>query len=139
MKNGLLLICLVALACSSKHKDPGFTSVEGKWTYTTPDSKVGVTFELVKTSSGDLTIQNQTMKLDGTLYQSAVLMTGVSLPAIQKIRINANDIVAVYPYNIEFDDCIVSSDFKTINVSSATYTWPWPTTHTLTVIKIRRL
>ena len=138
MKNGLLLICLVVVGFSSKHKDPGFTSVEGKWTYTTPDSKVGVTFDLLKTPSGDLTIGNQTMTLDGTLYQSAAQITSVSLPSIQKIRINANDIVAIYPYNIEFNNCLVSTDFKTINVLSATYTWPWGTTNTLTVIKITR-
>jgi hypothetical protein len=132
----LLLIGLIILGCS-KHKDPGFTSAEGKWTYTTPDSKIGVTFELVKNGSG-LDIQNQTIKVDAVAYQSAGQITGVSLPAIQLVRINANDSKAVFNYNIEFDNGTVSSDFKIISVATATYTWPWGTTNTLTAIKITR-
>jgi hypothetical protein len=136
MEKRLFLICLVILGCS-KHKDPGFTSAEGKWTYTTPDSKIGVTFELVKSSSG-LAIQNQTIVVDGTLDQSVSVMTGVSLPLIQKIRINANDKKAIYPYSIEFDNGSVSADFTTIVVPTSVYTWPYGTNITLTGIKITR-
>src|SRR5258708_30444039 len=105
MKKRLILMLLIMVGCTSKHKDPGFTSAEGKWTYTTPDSKMAVTFELVKSAASALAIQNQTIKIDGTGYFSAAQITGVSLPSIQKIRINANDAVAVFPYNIEFDNC----------------------------------
>lgn len=138
MKNYLLLIFLLVMGCSSKHKDPGFTSVAGNWTYITPDAKVAITFELVKVTSDSVSIAKQTMKLDGTMYQSAAEITGVSLLTFQKIRINANDIIAVYPYSIEFDNCTVSSDFKTINVPSGTYTWPWGKTNALAGIKITR-
>ena len=138
MKRFLLLIFLCAAGCSSKHKDPGFTSVAGKWTYTTPDNKVAVTFELAKSASGDVSLQNQTMKLDGTQYESAAQMTGVNIPTIQKIRINANDIKAIYNYSIEFDNCTVSSDFKTISVDTANYIWPWGTNKPLADIVITR-
>ena len=138
MKSLLLFILLIIAAGCSKHKDPGYTSAEGKWAYTTPDSKVAVTFELVKNSSGGLDIQNQTIKIDGTLCQSASQITGVSLPAIQKIRINANDAKVVYPYNIEFNTGTVIGDFKTITFSTATYTWPWGTVLSLTAVKVTR-
>lgn len=138
MKKYLLLFFLLIAGCSSKHRDPGFTSVEGKWTYTTPDNKIAVTFELAKTSGNDLVIQNQTMKIDGTSYNSFGQIIAGVLPAIQKIRINANDAAAVYNYNIEFNNCSVSTDFKTIEVPTATYTWPWPTVNTLSSVKITR-
>jgi hypothetical protein len=138
MKNLLLFILLILAAGCSKHKDPGFTSAEGKWTYATPDAKIAVTFDLVKNSSGGLDIQNQTIKIDGTLYQSVSQITGVILPSIQKIRINANDAKIVYPYNIEFNTGTVSGDFKTITFSTATYTWPYPTVLNLTTVKVTR-
>jgi len=138
MKNLLLFILLVLAAGCSKHKDPGFTSAEGKWTYTTPDSKIAVTFELVKNSSGGLDIQNQTIKIDGTPYLSVSAITGVTLPSIQKIRINANDAKIVYPYNIEFNSGTVSGDFTTITFSTATYTWPYGTVNNLTTVKVTR-
>jgi len=92
----------------------------------------------VKNSSGGLDIQTQTFKLDGTLYQSAHQISGVSLPTIQMIRINANDAKAVFPYNIEFDAGTVSGDFKTITFSTASYTWPWGTILNLTSVKVTR-
>ena len=138
MKNRLVFILLILAAGCSKHKDPAFTSAEGKWTYTTPDSKMAVTFELVKNSSGGLDIQNQTIKIDGTLYQSASQITGVNLPSILKIRVNANDAKIVYPYNIEFNTGTVSADFTTITFSTATYTWPWGTVISLTNVKVTR-
>ena len=138
MKRGLFFIFVLIAGCTPKHTDPGFVTVEGKWTYTTPDSKVSVNFDLKRLPSGDLAVQNYTIKLDGTSYQAAAELTGVALPAIQKIRVNANDSHAVFPYNIEFNTCTVSTDFKTIAADSATYTWPWGTTNTLTSIKIVR-
>jgi hypothetical protein len=130
-------LLLVALACS-KDKDPGFTSAEGKWKYTTPDSKIAVTFELVKTPSGGFDITNPTIKIDGTLYNAEKQISGVSLPVIGTIRINANDSKAVYPYNIIFNNGVVSSDFTKIEVPDATYTFPWPTVKALKTIVIER-
>lgn len=130
-------LLLVALACS-KDKDPGFTSAEGKWKYTTPDSKIAVTFELVKTPSGGLSVTTQTIKVDGVAFESASLIDGVSLPNISTIRINANDAKAVYPYNIIFKNGVVSSDFTKIEVPDATYTFPWPTVQALKTVIIER-
>ena len=138
MKNLLLFILLILAASCSKHKDPGFTSAEGKWTYSTPDSKIAVTFELVKNSSGALEIQNQTIKVDGTAYLSASQIAGVALPSIQRIRINANDAKAVYNYSIDFITGTVSGDFKTITFATATYSWPWGTANNLTSVSITR-
>ncbi len=139
MKNLLLFALLMLAAGCSKHKDPAFTSAEGKWAYTTPDGKIDVTFELLMNSNGGLDVQNQTIKIDGTLYKSVSQISGVILPStIQKIRINANDAKIVYPYNIEFNTGTVSGDFKTITFSTATYTWPYPTVLSLTSVKVTR-
>ena len=134
----LLLFCLVVAAgCSDK--DPGFTSPEGTWGYTTPDGKIAVTFEVTKTSADVFDIVNQTMKLDGTLVKAEKEVIAFTSTTIEKIRINANDSKAVYPYNIVFNNATVSSDFKTISVPAATYTYPWGTTVTLSNITIGRL
>ncbi len=130
-------LLLVALACS-KDKDPGFSSAEGKWKYTTPDSKVAVTFELVKTSAGGLEITAQTIKVDGVSFESASLIEGVSLPNIGTLKINANDAKAVYPYNIIFKNGVVNSDFTKIEAPDASYTFPWPTVKPLTTVVIER-
>jgi hypothetical protein len=130
-------LLLVALACS-KDKDPGFTSAEGKWKYTTPDGKIEVTFELTKTSSGGLTISSQTINVDGVAFESANQIDGVSLPTIATIRINANDSKAVYPYNIIFKNSVVNSDFTKIEAPDATYTFPWPTVKALKAVVIER-
>ena len=138
MKNLLLYILLILAAGCSKHKDPGFTSAAGKWAYSTPDSKIAVTFDLVMNSSGGLEIQNNTIKVDGTLYISAAQIAGVTLPSIQRIRINANDAKAVYNYNIDFITGTVSGDFKTITFATATYSWPWGTVNNLSSVSITR-
>ena len=130
-------LLLVAWACS-KDKDPSFSSAEGKWKYTTPDSKVAVTFELVKTPSSGLDITSPIIKIDGTLYNAEKQISGVSLPVIGTIRINANDSKAVYPYNIIFNNGVVNSDFTKIEVPDATYTFPWPTVKALKSIVIER-
>lgn len=138
MRNLLLFISLVLAAGCHKHADPGFTSAEGRWTYSTPDSKIVVAFDLVKNSSGAIEIKNQTIKVDGTLYQSVSQIAGVTLPSIQRIRINANDAKAVYPYNIDFITGTVSADFKTIAFATATYSWPWGTVNNLTSVSVTR-
>lgn len=135
----ILLICLLALtfACS-KDKDPGFTSAEGKWKYTTTDGKVAVTFDLVKTSTGGLDITSPTIKIDGTLYNAEKQISGVSLPVIGMIRINANDAKAIYPYNIIFNNGVVNNDFTKIEVPIGSYTFPWPTVKALSAVVIER-
>lgn len=130
------ITCLALGACSKGSSGP--TSAEGKWTYTTPDSKITVTFELVKTSAGSLDVQNQSLTINGAAYLSEKQISGVSLPTIATLRINANDAKAIYPYYILFTNGKVSSDFKRIDVPDGEYTYPWGTTVTLKTISIVR-
>jgi hypothetical protein len=127
---------VIAAGCS---KDPGLTSPVGNWSYTTPDGKIAVTFEVIKTSDNVFDIKNQTMKLDGTLVNAEKEVVAFTSTTIEKIRINANDSKAIFPYNIVFNNATISSDFKLINVPTATYTYPWGTTLTLSNITIVRL
>jgi hypothetical protein len=137
MKRILLFCLVIAAGCSSK--DPGLTSPEGKWSYATPDGKIAVTFEVTKTSADVFDIINQTMKLDGTLVNAEKEVVAFTSTTIEKIRINANDSKAIYSYNIVFSNSTVSGDFKVISVPTATYTYPWGTTVTLSGITIERL
>jgi hypothetical protein len=131
------LILLLSFANCGKI-DTGPSSAEGAWTYTTPDGKMTVTFDLVKTASGSLEIQHQTMKIDGTTCNAEQQMVGVDLPVIGSIRINANDAKVTYPYYIEFLNTRVSSDFRLINAVTAEYTFPWGTKKSLTSVAIVR-
>ncbi len=122
--NVLLITILVGVVCACSKSSSGPTSAEGKWAYTTPDNKMSISFDLVKTASGSLDIQNSTIKIDGVAYNSAATISGVALPAIGLIRVNANDAKAVYPYDIRFTNGKVSGDFKKIDVPDAEYTLP---------------
>ena len=136
-----LFLLLVFADCGKSTSGP--STAEGKWTYTTPDSKISITFDLIKSASGSYEIQNQALKIDGTqcmngICESVAEMTGVGLPDIASIRINANDPKATYPYYIKFLNAKVSSDFKRIDVASGEYTFPWGTTKTLAAVAIVR-
>jgi hypothetical protein len=131
-------LLLVALSCS-KDKDPGFSSVEGKWKYTTPDGKIAVNFELTTTSTGGLTISSQPIIVDGSTFASTNQIDGVSLPNIATIRILANDAKAVYPFDIVFVNGVVNADFTKIEVPDVTYRIPpWQTVKTLKAVAIER-
>lgn len=136
MKKLLLFYFLIVAGCSDK--DPGFTSPEGTWGYTTPDGKIAVTFEVTKTSADVFDVKNQTMKLDGALVNAEKEVVAFTLTTIEKIRINANDSKAIYPYNIVFNNATVDGNFKVISVPTATYTYPWGTTITLSNIMVER-
>jgi hypothetical protein len=141
MRNIVLTFLLSALlmACS-KHKDPGpsFTSVEGKWKYSTPDSKINIKFDLVKVASDSLTIQNQGINVNGTDGNAAFEINSASLTSITYLRINANSAALTYPYNIVFTNGTVSGDFKKITFINAVYTWPYPSTQSLTNVEVTR-
>lgn len=132
-----LLVFACCFACSSS-SDPGPKSAEGSWTYTTPDSKVTVTFDLIKSAGGDWSVQNPKTKINGNLYQTVAIFSGLAPPAIGNIRISANDANAVYPYPVIFNNGTVSSDFKKINVPDGSYEYPNGTVNTLTNIVITR-
>lgn len=134
-----LVVALAIAGCGKDSSDPAPThgSVDGVWTYTTPDKAIAVDFEL-KTVDGVLQILNATMKVVNTSGQAAAVLSGVDLPAIAEIRINANDAVIVLPYTITFDICVVGSTFSSISVSNVTYTYPWGQEKTLTNVTIQR-
>ncbi len=123
--------------CGNTPPAPSFTTPDGTWTYKTPDNAISVDFEL-KTTSGILAIVNPAIAVGGTPGVAAAQITDVVLPGIGKIRINANDAGLVQPYSITFNTCTVSTDFKTINVLAAEYTYPWGTLKPLTNIAIVR-
>jgi hypothetical protein len=136
----LALITIVLFTGCGKDEEqpvPTFTSPDGIWTYTTPDKAITVEFEL-KTTDGVLAILNATITVSGTSGQAAAQMTNVGLPAIEQIRINANDAVLVLPYAITFDLCTVSSNYSAISAADASYTYPWGQLKTLTGVSITR-
>jgi hypothetical protein len=138
MKSWICLLSLVVLLEScGKDDDPQFTSAEGSWTYTTPDGKIGVDFDL-KLTGTTWTVTNQVIRVDGTTYKAEVQASGVNPPAIGSIRINANDALAVYAYYLLLVDATVSDDFKEIRVPGATYTWPHTKTNQLTNVVVSR-
>jgi hypothetical protein len=130
---------LLFAGCGKDSEDPTptFTSPDGIWTYTTPDKAISVEFEL-KTTDGVLGVVNGTITVSGTEGQASVVLTDVDLPAIARIRINANDAVLVLPYVITFDICTVSSNFNIISAADASYTYPWGQLKTLTGVSITR-
>lgn len=135
---GLLVILLVVTACSKETPAPSFSSADGVWTYKTPDNNISVDFEL-KTTGGVLAIVNPaSITVGGIQGIAAALMSGVALPAIGEIRINANDAGLVQPYSITFTTCSVNSTFTQITAVNVSYTYPWGTTNTLTNINILR-
>lgn len=136
----LALITIVLLSGCGKDDEqpvPAYTSPDGFWTYTTPDKAITVEFELI-TTDGVLGIQNATIKVSGTEGQAAAQLTNVDLPAIERIRINANDAVLVLPYAITFELCTVSSNYSIISAADASYTYPWGQLKTLTGVSITR-
>ncbi len=132
-----LLFCVVIMSCGDK--DPAPAELESKWSYTTPDLKMVVTFEVVRMSDDAFDIKNQTMTINNVVANAEKEVVAFTKTAIEKIRINANDSKVVYPYNIEFRNATISADFKTISVPFATYTYPWGTTNNLTNIIIERI
>ncbi len=67
----LFAYSLLVLLISCGKDDPGFSSLTGVWTYTTPDGKIGVDFELVK-NGATWTVVNQVIRVDGTAYNAEV-------------------------------------------------------------------
>ncbi|HMJ68875.1 MAG TPA: hypothetical protein VK508_08270 [Cyclobacteriaceae bacterium] len=137
MKRWICLLSLVVLMGSCGKDDPGFTSAAGTWTYTTPDGKIGVDFEL-KQDGTTWTVINQVIRVEGTTYKAEVMASGINPPAIGSIRINANDAKAVYAFFLLLSGATVSGDFKEIKVPDATYTWPHDKANQLTDVVVSR-
>jgi hypothetical protein len=127
---GLLLVASFLISC--KDDEPKFTSADGDWVYTTPDSKMTVKFSIT-TSSGTMAINGTNLVVDGVDTIPVTLESGIT-----SLRFSANDAKLTFPYYIKFTDGVVSSDFTKINVPSAEYTFPYGTTNKLTSITISR-
>jgi len=133
------MVALVILAgCAKDTPAPVFTSPDGTWTYTTPDQKISVDFELKTNSSSVLEILNCTIKVNNVPGAAAGTMTGVSLPDINDIKVNANDAGLVYPFYITFINCTINAGFTQIAATDAEYTYPWGSTNTLTSVTVTR-
>jgi len=124
-------------SCKKDDKDPGFSSAEGKWTYSTPDSKMSITFELAKSANG-YKVQNAKLMVDGTAAETVTIPGEIASPAFSTLRFSANDAKLVYDYSLTFNTATINSDFTEIEVSSAEYTFPWGTTNKLSGIIIIR-
>ena len=98
-----------------------------------------VTFEVVRMNDNAYDVKNQTMTIDKVLVKAETEVVAFTKTSIEKLRFNANDSKAVYPYSIEFKNATISADFKTISVPFATYTYPWGTTNNLTNITIEAM
>ena len=133
----IILGTVSAMAIACGEDDPGFESAEGKWTYNTPDGKIGVDFELINGPMG-WEVVNQEIRVDGVTYNAEIQVTGINPPTLQFIRINANDSKAVYGYNIVLNDGTLNGINTLIVVPAATYTWPHDKTNTLKDISISR-
>lgn len=121
-----------------KDDEMGFTSLIGAWTYTTPDDKITVSFDIVGGTKELLAVSNQSIIVDGQPGKAEIETSEVTETTIGLIRINANDANLTFPYNITFNNLSVSPDFEVINVADATYTFPWPDINSLANIQIVR-
>lgn len=132
-------IALLTFYAGCSKNDPAPATADGKWTYTTVDGKMKVTFELVKNSAGSVDIKpDATMVVNGTSGNAAAQMSGVNLPTIGSIVINANDAALVYPYTITFTSIKFLSDQNRLDVSSGSYTYPNGVSNTFASISITR-
>lgn len=138
MKRGFYLIAILSLLFGCGEDEVGFTSLIGSWTYTTPDEKIKVEFDIVGGDPEILAVINQKIFVEGEEGAAAVQTEVVTETTFGRLRINANDANLVRPYNIIFTNLKANADFSLIEVESATYTFPWPDEHELTNVKIMR-
>lgn len=134
----VFLILLILVSGCGKDEEVGFTSLLGSWTYVTPDGKIKVTFDIMGGTTDLLAIQNQKIVVDGQEGRAEIQTENIEEKTIGSLRINANDVKLVSPYNIVFKKLSANADFTAIDVEEATYTFPYPTVNPLTNIKIVR-
>jgi hypothetical protein len=135
-----LCISLILLYSGCSKSSPASAEVAGKWTYTTSDSKIKVNFEFLKSAAGVITINPvATITLNGVTGNAAAQASGINIPDIASISINANDQVFTYAYFITFNSCKFLSDANRIDASSGSYSATSNgTTSTLGAISIGR-
>lgn len=132
------MIAVFVLLFGCGEDEAGFTSLIGSWTYTTPDEKIKVDFDIVGGNPEILAVTNQKIFVEGKEGKAEVQTELITETTFGRIRINANDADLVRPYNITFTNLKANADFSLIEVESATYIFPWPDEHELTNVKIMR-
>ncbi|HOO09078.1 MAG TPA: hypothetical protein PKW06_03995 [Cyclobacteriaceae bacterium] len=139
MKVGAYLWVTAALlfGCGGE-EDTGFTSLIGLWTYTTPDGKMKVEFDIVGGDKDLLAVKNQKIFVDGEEGRAEAQTEAITETTLGSLRINANDAGLVWPYSITFTNLSASDDFSTIKVEEAKYIFPWPDSNSLSQIEITR-
>jgi hypothetical protein len=135
-----LCICLLALDSGCSKSSPVSAEITGKWTYATTDGKVKVNFEFLKSATGVVTINPAaTMTVNGVTGNAAAQASGINIPDITSISINANDQVFTYGYYITFNACKYVSGTDRIEAASGTYSAQSNLTATnLTAVSIGR-
>ncbi len=140
MRISFILLALLLFRCGSD--DPGFTSAVGDWTYTTPGGEIVVEFSLAGGDTEVLEVKDPKILvlIDGALKEGKAesQMVNVNLPSIESLRVNANDVDLVFPYNVRFENLTVGGDFTKIQVTDASFTYPWGTINILENIEIVR-
>lgn len=129
---------MVAFLFGCKEEEIGFTSLIGMWTYTTPDEKIKVEFDIVGGNPEILTVSNPKIFVEGQEGMAEVQIESITETTFGRIRINANDADLVRPYNITFTNLKASDDFSVIEVEEANYIFPWPDGNELANIEIVR-
>lgn len=138
MKGGVYLMIVAVLLFGCKDEEVGYTSLIGMWTYTTPDDKIKVEFDIVGGDTDILAVTNQKIFVEGQEGMAVAQTEAVTETTFGRIRINANDADLVRPYNITFTNLKASEDFSVIEVEEANYIFPWPDGNELTNIEIVR-
>jgi len=138
MRGGVYLIVVAVVLFGCSEEEVGFTSLIGSWTYTTPDEKIKVEFDIVGGDTEILAVSNQKIFVEGQEGMAVAQTENVTETAFGRIRINANDASLVRPYNITFTNLKASADFSVIEVEEANYIFPWPDGNELTNIEIVR-
>lgn len=138
MRNYLILLTAICLWCCSGDDNETLTSAVGQWTYTTPDGKIGVVFDLAGGDTEVWDVQNQVIFVDGVQGKANKEISNTTLTTIGRIRINANDVALVSAFNITFEELTIRADFTAIDVKRASYSWPIGTVNTLNDIVLSR-
>lgn len=117
-----VVLFLVTLYSGCSSSSPAPSIIDGKWTYTTADGKVKVNFELSTSAAGAVEIKNPaSITVNGITGNGAASVTGVSMPNIGTISINANDAALTYPHSITFAACKFVNTTNKIEVSTGSY------------------
>ena len=79
----LLSVGVITLLTHCSSSSPAPSVIDGKWTYTTADGKMKVTFELTSSSTGTLEIKNPaSITVNGASGNGAAQISGAAVYAL---------------------------------------------------------